>query len=502
VILLQPGVVLGGFVLRLVQVVGEAAVYLLAGFLVAGVARAAIGPERLRRLGFPGAVAAAAALPLCALGVLPLLRVLAESRVRWSRLLPFALGAAALHPLALAFGLSYLGPRLFAMFLGLMLLALGALGLVGRWLDRGNRGGAPTDDGAVARRDRIRASFEEAARLASGPVWRDVAVGVVVAAATAALIDPMVINEEIFSGDRLALPRMAALGPSSYVTPEAGMAMVPEMLKFRQSPGAALAVLLVGVGITAGHVTLLARHGGARVAHAFLAACVLSVLGAGAVADAVIEPVGTPNVDNDHMAILANEGGDTWPAFVRHTGEALRGWVGASGVGLLGLSALSAYGHRRRRQPWAPRAVESDSSAAAGALQRPLPPGLVKVGTVLTLAVLGFAGLLAYFPAPGESFKDLSVIRADCFSELGAPDRATPLYHLALFERQLDRIEVGSWLRLGPPGPEARAALTRMREEVGTMRRGVQAGDLEAARVSFYRLNAAYRDGKTAFGLD
>ena len=78
-----------GFLLRVVQVVVDASLYIIIGLLMAGALRAMVGPERLRTLfgtgrwtaPFRAWLAATTLLPVCSLGVLPVLRELRRAGV-------------------------------------------------------------------------------------------------------------------------------------------------------------------------------------------------------------------------------------------------------------------------------------------------------------------------------------------------------------------------------------------------------------------------------------
>ncbi len=213
------------------------------------------------------------------------------------------MAAPLFNPLTLLYGLSYLGPGL------LLQIALGSTAtaiLAGAVVGRGTIDPNPPDEARpAAGAPRLAAASVQALRAASGSLWIDLTVGLVGAGLVAATVSPSWLAEGTSSGDPRAVPLLAAIAPGSYVSPETGMTMLPEMLKFRQSAGAMFVLMVLGVGMTIGHLSWIGRSFGGPVAARWLAAAVL-LGGFGAVLiDRAHSPVGVVNPDNDHF--------EAWP---------------------------------------------------------------------------------------------------------------------------------------------------------------------------------------------
>ena len=122
------------FVLRSAEAILAAAPMLLLGFLTAGILRAMVAPATLRRLlggekpsGPLRAWCLGTLLPICSLGVLPVLRELRRAGVPRKTLLTFAFAAPILNPFSLLYGLTLLQPWILAVFVTLsMLVTIGA----------------------------------------------------------------------------------------------------------------------------------------------------------------------------------------------------------------------------------------------------------------------------------------------------------------------------------------------------------------------------------------
>ncbi|RPH83028.1 MAG: permease, partial [Planctomycetaceae bacterium] len=102
---------------RMFQGLVVSAPTLLVGLLIAGVLRYYLGPADTRRLfggdsirGLPQAWLIGMLLPVCSIGVLPILRELHRARVRPGAMTAFALSAPLFNPLSLLYGLTLSRP--------------------------------------------------------------------------------------------------------------------------------------------------------------------------------------------------------------------------------------------------------------------------------------------------------------------------------------------------------------------------------------------------------
>ena len=474
---------LAGFALRTVQILIESSLYLLIGFLTAGLLRGMVGPARIRRLFGTGRVAAplrawlaaTTLLPVCALGVLPVLRELRRAGVPRHAVLTFALAAPMLNPISLISCLSYLGPNLLALLLvGTMLVSVGAGVIMGDDPARS----PPEYDPAIGEWSdgpgHLGSAAVLAARTATGAIWVDIAAGMLGASLLAASLPESYLAESFFAGDHWAIGRMAAVAPLTYATPDKAMVALPEMIKFRQSAGAMFALVALGVGLTLGHATWAGRTYGPWATARWAAVVALASLAIAHAVAGIIPAVGTANSDNDHFAEFANPflGMGRWPDLAGALGryarnvEPLRWATVAALAGLIGAGASC----RRAGKVGAPRLARSEAPLGNSAWNRPAPPRLVASVGAFVLGAVGLVGVYAYFPPPSEVFADMNIIKADFFGELSWPTLDPARHHLDLWERQASKLAVGSLIRLQPADEEAkrqtealRAALHRLR---------------------------------------
>ena len=507
-----------GFAFRLLRIAVESSLYLLIGFVVAGALRAWVGPARLRGWFGTGRWSGplrgwliGTILPVCSLGVLPVLAELRRSGVRRDAVLSFALAAPMLNPISLVVILSYLGPEVVGVLVAGAMLVTVALGGICRAeavepATEADPGPIP-GDGAT----RLRAAAGFAARAAAGPILRDVAVGVAVACLFAACLTPGDLAEGVFRHDGWAIPRMIAVAVPSYLTPEKGVVALPEMLKFGQSPGAMFALLVLGVGMTAGHLSWIAREYGGRVLGRWLVG-VLALTAVGAVAvDRLVPVTGTANSDNDHFEELANpfdpeqlgHAGTHVRRYLEHV--ALFHWATLAALLTLGGAGVAL---RRRRPTVGAVAVASDPTGPPepGRRRSRLDAAVPARGVAAVLGLMGLAaagvGALAFFPAPDEVFRDMAIIKADFFGEIGAATRAVPLHQLSLWDRQAARLPIGALLRQTPRTADAPAATAALRAGIGRLRTAIEADRPTEARAIFHQIQADYSRCRESYGVE
>lgn len=511
----------GGFTFRLVQIVIESSLYLLIGFLTAGFLRAMLASAQVR--GFFGDgrwtgplrswTVAAMLLPVCSLGVLPVIRELRRSGVRPAAILTFALAAPMLNPVSLMYGVSYLGPMILGvMVAGTMLVSVG-VGVLWSYLQpRANEvaGPPPQADeagGTVVGPRRLLAVVVHAAREATGPILRDVGVGLVGAAAMAAVLDPAFLAEHTFAGDPLAIPRVTAVAPASYLTPDKGVAILPEMLKFRQSAGAALALLALGVGMTLGHLSWTARQFGVRSAAILLALSLGVTLGVSFGVEALVAPVGTVNSDNDHFTEISNpiSGASSLAHVVNRYLEHVSPTQWATLLALLALVgvgiACRTIGERATAEHLL-TPTESDRAKAgrpASVLHLTVPRWLVSGVAAVSIVAVATAGVYAYYPDPNEIFRDMAIIKADFYGELGAANASAPIHHLDIWDRQAAKLTTGALIRLTNPGEDGPRRVAELRSGIRALRQAVEAGRRDEARTIFIDVSKSYQECRRAY---
>ncbi len=514
-----------GFLLRVVQVVVDASLYIIIGLLMAGALRAMVGPERLRTLfgtgrwtaPFRAWLAATTLLPVCSLGVLPVLRELRRAGVSRPAVLTFALAAPMLNPISLIYGVSYLGPNtLGVLVLGTGLVSVGIGVLWGYLRPQDLASEAASFEGQVPSigMRRLTAAAVHAARESVGSTARDVAFGILGAGVAASLIAAPTLAATMFAGDFKAIPGMMLVAPASYITPEQAVVIVPEMLKFRQSPGAMFVLVSLGAGMTLGHLSWISKGYGLRSAILWLALAGGLTLFAAYGIDVIVPSVGTRNEDNDHFNMLANpleyagSFSEVRDGMIRHLSSLDTFHLVTSGT-LLTL-IISGVVLRRMGERGTFESFISTSSAAfdgsaegpVSGLSRPLSPRVLSATASIGFLFVAIAGAYAYFPSPSEAFQDMQIIKADFFGELNAPSNETPLHHLDLWDRQAAKLKTGAFIRLIALNDESKRATEELREGIQSLRSAVEQHRTGDAKAVFFRIQTSFARCQASYGVN
>ena len=275
-------------------------VYLLFGFLVAGVLGVFLSPAFVERhLGGRGlwpiikAAVLGVPLPLCSCGVIPVAASLRRHGASRGATASFLLSTPQTGVDSMLVTLSLLGP-VFALFRALVAFVVGLVGgaaveyLGGRERGAVESSGECTDSccsdsGLPAWRRAVEHGFVTLPR----DIGRPLLVGLVVAGAISALVPDSFFTEALGSGwwPRLA---MLVVGMPLYVCATASVPVAAAMLAKGIAPGAVFVFLMTGPATNAAAITTLWKIMGRRSALIYMAVLSVGALGFGSVLDHVV----------------------------------------------------------------------------------------------------------------------------------------------------------------------------------------------------------------------
>ena len=329
----------------------ETAPSLLLGVMAAGLLHAYLPRHLISWLGGGSRLSQAARgmlfglpLPICSCGVLPLSRRLLAAGVPAAAVIAFAIGAPELDVGSAVLSVRLLGwPAAMARIVGSMGLALVVALMVAAVAERkgeapGNgaeaegKGVGPREDelaavpAGVTGVRRLRGAIAEA----FGPTLDHVAawyvVGLVIAAAFEALVDPGLAAGV---GAPIDVIASALIAVPVYVCAQGATPLAAVMIHKGFSVGAALTFLLVGPATNVAVLAVLRRALGMRAAVAFAAGSIGCGIVAGFWANAVLTPASMPEIH----------------ALVAHDHEAIE-WLAAGCLGALLIASLIRLGPR------------------------------------------------------------------------------------------------------------------------------------------------------------
>ncbi|MFA5864593.1 MAG: SO_0444 family Cu/Zn efflux transporter [Phycisphaerae bacterium] len=270
------------------SVLGEMAIYLLFGFLVAGILSVLISPETVERhLGGKGiwpiikATLFGVPLPLCSCGVIPVAMALRKHGATRGATTSFLLSTPQTGVDSILVTYSLLG-IVFAIFRPVVAIVTGLIGgTIVEFFDRKN---SNNELPVNVRCEDACCSVE--LRQKHGKIYRmlehgfvtlpkDIAVhlliGLLVAGLISALVPPHYFSNSFLGGGIGAMLAMMLLGIPTYVCASASVPMAMALIAKGVSPGAALVFLITGPASNAASLVTVWKIMGKRTAIIYLA---------------------------------------------------------------------------------------------------------------------------------------------------------------------------------------------------------------------------------------
>ncbi len=476
---------LGGGI-RFAEAILSSGPTLLVGLFIAAVFRYFLGTEGTRRLfggdsvrSLPQSWAVGMLLPVCSIGVLPILLEMRRSGIKPGAMSAFALAAPLFNPLSLLYGLTLSRPYVIVMFAIGSLAVVTLVGLVWDKVFLRQKTEKITDSSflEIAGVQRLAATFIFMCRQLCGPagLWALIAA---FGMATLAVFLPWgAMQHGVNRDDWWAPARMTLIAIPAYATPMLIMSQLGMMFQHANSPGAAFVLLVLGAGVNFGTIGWLGRQFGVRSVVLWAVSLVLIVL---AISYGVNKPLIPPGVDpSEHthaFDIYSNPihhldsamGSFALKKLGEKIGIAERITLWALGIGLVlgGVFRLFSITCEKPRQ-------RSESAAADkqpyGRFDRGVSERVVG-GTLLAgLVVLSVVMCYAYYPSPEECLKQISHVRAETLSaaRTGAPDHA--MFWIPRWDEWSRRLEVGTFIRRGKVTPYQRMQGYLIRKKLETL---------------------------------
>lgn len=491
------------FALRTAEAMIEAAPTLLVGLVVAGLLRWVLGARGTRRLFGEGAGwrslaqawAIGMALPLCSVGVIPVLVAMRRAGVRAGTILAFGLTAPLFNPMSVLYGLTFADPGTVAAFSIGSLVVVSAVG--GSWnLLPGGR-----DDGAAAAEPspspdppqgakRMVAVVLHGAWEMTGPTAAFVTVGLLGSGALAFALPAGSLGTAADPNDPWAPLTMAAVAAPAYSRPMTAMAQLASMLQHGNSIGAAFALLALGAGVNLGVMGWLAWRFGLRRTVSVLVLLVAVVLALAYGIDRPLRPPGVRHAGHTH----AFDGYCAPARLSKAWVELEEGVQTHQALGLALVCGLVALGLATRR--W------GGERLGAWVFRRPsAPPRFDRAIPAPVLGAIALAGLVAssvlacllYYPPPRLAIDELENLNVEVCGAAVAEDWEAAAYWLPLYREWIRRFHVGAFLRGRPPTDFQRAKAAILQDKIEALKHAVEDADPERARRLSLAVDEAFR---------
>ena len=508
---------LAGGVLRAAEIFIDAAIWIAFGCFIAAIFRNMLGAEKTRaifgnegRYGLLIGWGIGMLLPVCSLGVIPVVRELHRARVKPGTIIAFGLTAPLFNPLSILYGLSLSDPIAIIVFSAAAMVIVTGLGAV--W------GKCFSSD--------LSADFnstEEANAISTSGIRRSVAViraastemvswsvvfiviGILASAAMSVAFEHGSLQGEIEPDNIFAPAFMAAYVTPVYSTPLLAMSQIGGMFQHGNSIGAAFSLLILGAGVNIGLLCWFGSAFGLRRVVVFFGLLFTMTLALAYVMDKPLYPKGVTPEGHTHAFDIYTHPFHSGQSGLWNEAQAkiseYKEQNGSHGIKFLGILALIGIVFRLIETRWDLQTWFLSHEQSPSSWDIALPGWVIGIVACVGLVVSSIFGAYLYYPEPETLLNDLSAINAQCVIAAKTGDWEGVDKWVVYCDDLSRRLEVGVLLRTGTVSDFKRAKASAYRDKLDQLRDDIADGqtlgiDEQAMELSrmYLQMSAAFRE--------
>lgn len=485
-----------GFAVRLISSLVQASPFILCGFAIAAILRRFFGYEATRRLFGEGTRSAlfrawviGMLLPVCSLGVIPVIRELRRAGIRGGTILAFAMSGPLFNPLSLLYGLTLSEPIAILSFAGCSLVIVTVIGVIWDRLFPDSALPMVEEKPVAYGYRRMMAVATAAGREATSASLVYILIGLAGVGVLGALIPANSLQHTFNYDNTLAPVYMTGMAIPVYATPMLAMSQLGMMFQHANSVGAAFVLLVLGAGMNMGIVFWLYREYGLKRGTAWMVLLLGIVLGLAYAVDKPlfprdIEPANHTHAFDIYCQPFSDIAGASWPQLVSqklqrdiNPFEWRNLWLlgGLVGFGVV----LRLVDRSAKLELW----LETEVPASAPRRGDIIVPGPV-LGFLSLAGLVAFSivGCFAYYPAPDECLDAMVDAKISTLSGALAMNHTETKYWAERYDDWTRKLEVGAYLRHGELSHYHRWKARLVREQLEILEHEVE--DKERAEVT------------------
>ena len=506
-----------GFAVRFVQSLAQAAPFILTGFFIAAVFRRFIGYEKLRQV-FGGSEMSALfkawgigmLLPVCSLGVIPVIVEMRRAGIKGGTILAFAMSAPLFNPLSMLYGLTLSEPVAILSFAACSLVIVTVVGMVWDRIFSGSEQTGVPDESVHYGIRRMAALGVSAGKEATGRSLMLVLCGLAGVGVLGAVI-PHASLQHHFNHDQLLAPlKMAALGIPVYATPMLAMSQMGMMFQHANSIGAAFVLLVLGAGMNMGLIVWMLQEYGIKRSAVWMSILLAVVIGLGYAVDKPLFPRDIDPANHTHAFDIYGQPFSTAASFGRlasQAGEKLKRdvmpyeWYSLELLALLMVAGcvVRLIDRRGRIETWIAQVPEPTET---GRMDIVLPPTVLGGLILAGLVVFSGVGCYAYYPPASEVFEEIHIAKGEALSAGMSGDVTHAEYWIDVYQEWTRKLEVGTFLRTGQLTDYQRWKARLVREHLEMLKHSVEDGERKEARQWVTKIQRSHNRMRKAFLSD
>lgn len=497
-------------VLRISQTTVTASPFILTGLFVAGILRRLIGHEKTRKLFGGGsgkslfiAWIIGMLLPVCSLGVVPVIRQMKKSTISGGTILAFALSAPLFNPLSLLYGLTLSKPATIFIFSLLSLIVITTAGLI--WDRFCQESLEPSEDEAEipAGPFRMLSVLVHAARDLGGATLGYMLAALAGVGLLSAFLPIGSLQSDMGHDNPMAPLIMTAVALPAYASPMTAMGQLGSMFQHGNSIGAAFILLTFGAGMNLGLFFWMMRNHGLRPTCLWIGILLTVVLILSYSIERPLYPKDAEPANHTHAFDIycqPFEKGSVglpltvWQKLRQDTQPHERVALQVVGFLLITGLLLNLMDPSHKFEQWLSR----ETTGSGSRLNSRVPGPVLGMVALVTIIVLSIVGCFAYYPNERECLEEMRIARVEAFTGAISGNHNQVARWIPVCEDWLRRLQVGMYLRTGTLSDYHRARARVLQQYLELVEHEVEEGDLEQIRklvsqanLSAVRLNRA-----------
>jgi uncharacterized membrane protein YraQ (UPF0718 family) len=454
-----------GAVVRMTQALISALPTIVVGWLIAAVFERFLGREGTFKLfggrswrQLPNAWLLGMLLPVCSLGVIPVMVQMRRSGIAAGTILAFGLTAPLFNPISVLYGLTLSDPFALFVFCMASLAIVTIMGLLWDYLYPNDWIEPEVAPQAPVGLKRIGAVGLSMCQQAFSSSTLYILLAVVGVGILSIVLPAGVLQRSANRDDWTAPLTMAGVSTLAYVTPMVAIVQVASMFQHGNSIGAAFTLLVLGTGVNLGVLVWIAMHYQWRRACIWFLGLIVVVLAISYGVDGPLLPQGVEPADHTHAFDsycnpFSRGATDLFGSTSRLIRDAIKPEEIVAGVFALIVLLIGAIQHRfdraRRWSQWLSRQPQPKAGSARS-YDIVLPNSVIAAVSLIGLVVASIGGCFLYYPPLGQIRKELTDAQAELSSAAAGRKWNDVEFWLPIQEDWLHKLQVSCYLRGTP----------------------------------------------------
>ena len=498
--------------LRGSQIVINAAIWIAIGCFVANVFRQMLGPSKTRllfgegtRFGLFSGWLVGMLLPVCSLGVIPIVREMHRVGIKGGTIIAFGLTAPLFNPISVLYGLTLSDPVAIIVFTFSALVIVSLLGCAWDLLFPTREKCLRDPELPTAGIQRSMALLDKTSRELIGPSMGYILIGICGSVLLMTLVPKGALQAEAEPDKMFAPVLMGFVMTPVYATPLQAMGQIGSMFQHGNSIGAAFSLLILGAGANIGILIWFASAFGIKRVLVFFTLLMSLTIGLAYAMNKPLSPRGVQPSGHTHAFDIythpyhpaQKDQFSTARADVKEFRQKNDFGVSYLLLTMMGIAILfTLIGYLMDLESWYTAKKESRNR-----LDISLPGWFLGGLAIVALIISSLIGTYLYYPPANQLLSELREINANCVIAAKSKDWEGVRKWVPYCEDLSRRLEVGVFLREGGVSDYRSTIAELYRDYLDALRDAVEVqnyhrSDEFAQNVAnaYMRLSKAYRE--------